>query len=106
MRPCRRLAGGVDRRRKGASRTDGPPRRLQGRCYRMAGKMADLSRFVIAALCGPVPGGVSGRAGDVESRTILADYPLLAGGSARRRSFRHVSRPCICWDHAVGHGSI
>jgi hypothetical protein len=40
----------------------------------MAGKMADLCRFVIATLCGPVPGGVSRRARDVESRTILADY--------------------------------
>ena len=44
----------------------------------MAGKMADLCRFVVAALCGPVPGGVSGRARDVESRAIVADYPLLA----------------------------
>jgi hypothetical protein len=39
----------------------------------MSGKMADLCRSVIAALCGPVLGGVSGRARDVESRTILAD---------------------------------
>ena len=43
----------------------------------MAGKMADLCRFVIAALCGPVPGGVSGRARDVESRTILVRLALL-----------------------------
>jgi hypothetical protein len=48
------------------------------RVCRMAGKMADLCRLVIVALCGPVPGVVSGRARDVESRTILADYPLLA----------------------------